>query len=123
MLLRLAMGAARWCDRVIPVFYPDSSGLKLFRILVLLVCTYITTFIPLQMAFYRQLNSLDPEASPLKEFNILIDVLCILALLVKAHTGFFDRGHYMGRTAAAAIHYGCDEFPLDLISAFPYPWL
>eukprot|EP00966_Prymnesium_polylepis_P227962 5275268-Prymnesium_polylepis.1 len=121
LLARCVDQAASWCDRKLPVLKPMSAQHMTIRRTVDAVTVYIGLMIPVQVAFAQ--DGFDARESPIRELNLLVDVMCLVDMLVKGHTGYFDQGRYIGKTALAATHYASGSFMLDFVCAFPYPWL
>jgi hypothetical protein len=117
LMLRLK-AAALACDRFLNMFEPHGLRLRAFRLVIRATHVYAAVIVPIQAAFAPA--GLDPHASPIREINILVDLLCVSDVLVKARTGFFDRGRYVGvrfgetRTCAA-----CGL--ADVLIGFPLP--
>ncbi|KAL1525002.1 hypothetical protein AB1Y20_019878 [Prymnesium parvum] len=111
--------AVRWMDRHIPVFHPDAKITRIYSFLSTMLSIYILFVIPVEVAFN---DSVDPEGSAISVVNIVADVLCVGRTLMRAHTGIYDRGVYLGSTHVILRRYLKNRvlLVLDLISCFPY---
>ena len=67
-------------------------------------------------------KALFPDALAWSAFNVCVDAVFLLELLVCARTGYWQAGMHVTASSAVLLHYLQTDLLIDAVAYFPYCW-
>ncbi|CAK71542.1 unnamed protein product (macronuclear) [Paramecium tetraurelia] len=100
----------------IPVFYPESSSLLIWQLIVVIIIFTYLFYIPFKIAFTDQKDGLNPnDIFGVKSYLIFSIIMLGVDLLVSFNTGIKKQGDVILDRREIAQKYVVWEFELDLV--------
>ncbi|CAD8071649.1 unnamed protein product [Paramecium sonneborni] len=101
---------------VIPIFYPESGGLLIWQLIVVIIIFTYLFYIPFKIGFTDEADDHDVnDALGVKSYLIFSILMLGIDLLVSFNTGIKKRGEVILDRKVIAQKYVIWEFELDLI--------
>ncbi|CAD8045331.1 unnamed protein product [Paramecium primaurelia] len=108
-----------YCSRIlnaIPVFHPESSGLLIWQLIVVIIIFTYLFYIPFKIAFTDETDGLNPnDTTGVKAYLIFSIIMLGADLLVSFNSGIKKQGEVILDRKVIAEKYVVWEFELDLI--------